>query len=85
MRSSPTLTAAAQPGVSSSQHSSAGQCKHGIRVALTSHIGDVSCFAFTHPEINMRAETVNSLQILDRYVNYAVSTAYNKTLLIYRG
>lgn len=81
MRSSPTLTAAAQPGVSSSQHSSAGQCKHGI----TSRIDDTSCFAFTHPEINMRAETVNSFQILDRYVNDAVSTAYNKTLHIYRG
>lgn len=56
MRSSPTLTAAAQPGVSSLQHLSAGEYKHRIRVAFTSCIADVSYFAFTYPYTNIPEE-----------------------------
>lgn len=50
------LTAAAQPGVSSLQHLSAGEYKHGIRVAFTRCSADASYFAFTHPETNIQEE-----------------------------
>lgn len=56
MRSSPTLTAAAQPGVSSLQHLFAGEYKHRTRVAFTRCVADVSYFAFTHPYANIQEE-----------------------------
>lgn len=48
MRSSPMPTAAVQPGVSLSQHLSAGEYEYRFRVAFSHCVVDVSYFAVTN-------------------------------------